>query len=331
MATLDVTLVAVDRPVWNGQATGIITRTMVGDIGILPGHEPFLATLADGVLRIDMAEGDRLVIAVHGGFISVDDNVVKILAETAELGSEVDVERAERAKERATRRQPRRGRTDRRDSPRGDPRRRGHAAPEPHGEEGLSLTSPRDERNRSPRGDRFRLSLHRNWACRNRGCGGLPYRPVWSERDAGAGSHPRVSSGSSCVGSLSPLRRVRRPLLRGRNRPVCGAGLHPVRGFAPGAGAAAAGVRGRSAPGSGVCTRRGGGSGRIWADSPRPGCKPPIPGAQLPARRRSQPPSRVQTTASGAQWPRGGALKPPPRVRTAIPGAQSHSRCIGGG
>lgn len=101
MATLDVTLVAVDRAVWNGKSTGIITRTVVGDIGILPGHEPFLATLADGVLRIDLEDGDRMVVAVHGGFISVDDDVVKILAEAAELGSEIDVARAERAKERA--------------------------------------------------------------------------------------------------------------------------------------------------------------------------------------------------------------------------------------
>jgi F-type H+-transporting ATPase subunit epsilon len=101
MATLDVTVVSVERAVWEGEATGIITRTVVGEIGILPGHEPFLGMLADGVLRIDLPDGGRTVIAVHGGFISVDQNVVKVLAELAELGSEVDLERAEAAKQRA--------------------------------------------------------------------------------------------------------------------------------------------------------------------------------------------------------------------------------------
>lgn len=101
MATLDVTVVSVEREVWAGESTGIITRSAVGEIGILPGHEPFLATLADGVLRIDRPDGGRTVVAVHGGFISVDSNVVKVLAQVAELGSEVDLERAERAKQRA--------------------------------------------------------------------------------------------------------------------------------------------------------------------------------------------------------------------------------------
>ncbi len=101
MATLDVSLVAVDRAVWRGEANGIIARTVVGDIGILPGHEPFLATLADGLLRVDIVDGDHVYVAVHGGFISVDQNVVKILSQSAELGSEVDLQRAEVAKERA--------------------------------------------------------------------------------------------------------------------------------------------------------------------------------------------------------------------------------------
>lgn len=98
---LKVDLVAVERPVWEGEAKGIVARTVEGDIGILPGHEPFLALLADGLLRIDAVEGPPLFVAVHEGFLSVDSDVVKILAETAELGSEIDVERAKAAKQRA--------------------------------------------------------------------------------------------------------------------------------------------------------------------------------------------------------------------------------------
>lgn len=100
MAELDVSLVAVDRPVWKGTASRIIARTVEGDIGILPGHEPYLALLADGELRIDTGDGTMWV-AVHGGFFSVDFDVVKILAETAELAAEIDIDRARSAKQRA--------------------------------------------------------------------------------------------------------------------------------------------------------------------------------------------------------------------------------------
>ena len=62
MAELDVSLVAVDRPVWKGTASPDHRPTRVeGDIGILPGHEPYLALLADGELRIDTAEGTMWV------------------------------------------------------------------------------------------------------------------------------------------------------------------------------------------------------------------------------------------------------------------------------
>lgn len=98
---LNVALVSVERAVWDGQANGIVARTVDGDIGILPGHEPFLALLADGLLRIDAVEGPPLFVAVHEGFLSVDSDEVKILAENAELGSEIDVQRAEAAKQRA--------------------------------------------------------------------------------------------------------------------------------------------------------------------------------------------------------------------------------------
>lgn len=102
MAELDVSLVAADRPVWAGPAKMVVAKTIEGEIGILPGHEPVLALLVDGVVRIEPVDGDKIRAAVHGGFFSVDlNNRVSILAETAELGTEIDVARAERALERA--------------------------------------------------------------------------------------------------------------------------------------------------------------------------------------------------------------------------------------
>ncbi len=58
MAEMTVELVAVERRIWSGQATYVKARTTVGDIGILPGHQPTLAQLEDaGVVRVDGTDG----------------------------------------------------------------------------------------------------------------------------------------------------------------------------------------------------------------------------------------------------------------------------------
>jgi F-type H+-transporting ATPase subunit epsilon len=102
VATLQVELVAVERKIWSGEARMVIARTTEGELGILPGHAPLLGQLAEGgVVTIRGAEGDDLVVAAHGGFLSVTDKGVSILAETAEISTEIDVERAREALSRA--------------------------------------------------------------------------------------------------------------------------------------------------------------------------------------------------------------------------------------
>ena len=101
---LNVDLVSAERRVWSGSAGFVVARTLDGEIGILPGHIPLLGALAEGfTVRISGGEaGEGVVAAVHGGFLSVADDDVTILAEVAELGEEVDVERARAAFERAS-------------------------------------------------------------------------------------------------------------------------------------------------------------------------------------------------------------------------------------
>ena len=84
MATLQVELVAVERTIWSGEARLVIARTTEGELGILPGHAPLLGQLAEGgVVTIRGAEGQEdLVVAAHGGFVSVTERGVSILAET---------------------------------------------------------------------------------------------------------------------------------------------------------------------------------------------------------------------------------------------------------
>ena len=83
---LEVELVAADRKVWTGEATMVVARTTDGEIGILPGHAPILGILVDGAVQIRGEDGSTIIAAVHGGFLSVADNHIGILAEAAELG-----------------------------------------------------------------------------------------------------------------------------------------------------------------------------------------------------------------------------------------------------
>ncbi|MGY1838060.1 MULTISPECIES: F0F1 ATP synthase subunit epsilon [unclassified Modestobacter] len=102
MATLQVELVAVERMIWSGEATRVIARTTEGELGVLAGHAPLLGELAPGgVVRIQQESGEELVVAAHGGFLSVTGHGVSILAETAEIANEIDVERAREALRRA--------------------------------------------------------------------------------------------------------------------------------------------------------------------------------------------------------------------------------------
>ncbi|WP_344855224.1 F0F1 ATP synthase subunit epsilon [Planomonospora alba] len=103
MAKLRVGVVSPEREIWSGEAEMVIAKTVDGEIGIMPKHAPVLGVLVDGgVLTVKRGGGEPdLVAAVHGGFLSTTGDEVSILAEVAELGSEVDVARAKNALDRA--------------------------------------------------------------------------------------------------------------------------------------------------------------------------------------------------------------------------------------
>lgn len=95
MSSWKVTLVSTRRAVWEGEAGLVVLRTLDGEIGLLPGHSPMMAMLADGPLLIRPTEGDDLRAYLHTGFVTVDGNRVIVLAETLELASEIDVRQTE--------------------------------------------------------------------------------------------------------------------------------------------------------------------------------------------------------------------------------------------
>jgi F-type H+-transporting ATPase subunit epsilon len=99
VAKLKVGLVSPEREVWAGEADHVIAQTIVGSMGILPGHAPVLGVLVDGsVVRIKPVGGrDWVSAVVGGGFFSVAGDEVAVLAEHAELGEDIDVVAAREA------------------------------------------------------------------------------------------------------------------------------------------------------------------------------------------------------------------------------------------
>lgn len=91
------------RTVYDGDADIVIMRTMLGDLGVLKGHENLSAVLDQGVLKIvnDDIEGK---IAVLGGFAEVTKKGVTVFSDSAENENEIDLKRAEDSKKRAEKR-----------------------------------------------------------------------------------------------------------------------------------------------------------------------------------------------------------------------------------
>jgi len=99
---LSVDLVSPERVLLSVEASMVLARTLGGgDIAFLPGHAPFIGALANWTVHIRTVDGDDETASVHGGFIEVSNDKVKILSNLAELSSQIDVERARAAKERA--------------------------------------------------------------------------------------------------------------------------------------------------------------------------------------------------------------------------------------
>jgi F-type H+-transporting ATPase subunit epsilon len=94
--TMHVALVVPDRELWSGEARTVIAKTTEGDIGVLTGHAPVFGVLAEGsMVEILTDDAEPVRAAVSGGFLSVADDQVSILAAQAQLAGEVDADRAQ--------------------------------------------------------------------------------------------------------------------------------------------------------------------------------------------------------------------------------------------
>lgn len=98
--TIRLDIVTPDKVALSEDVNMVIARATDGDLGILPGHAPLIAGLEIWPLRLLTDEGEKQV-SICSGFIEVRPEKVTILAACAELPEDIDIARAEAAKERA--------------------------------------------------------------------------------------------------------------------------------------------------------------------------------------------------------------------------------------
>ena len=101
MATFHLQIVTPDRMVYDGEAEKIIVRTVGGDVCILARHIDYAAPLGIGEARVTDAEGNTRIAACAGGMLGVSDGEARVMATTFEWADDIDLERAQRAKEKA--------------------------------------------------------------------------------------------------------------------------------------------------------------------------------------------------------------------------------------
>src|SRR3954454_6020089 len=95
-------IVTPERQVFYDQVDSVVCPGIEGELGILPHHAPLLTTLGFGELRIRTG-GQEESFAIAGGFLQVRPDKVVVMAETADLASDIDLEAAERARRDAER------------------------------------------------------------------------------------------------------------------------------------------------------------------------------------------------------------------------------------
>jgi F-type H+-transporting ATPase subunit epsilon len=105
MATLHVEIVSPEAALWTGAASALIARSSEGDFTVLPEHTETVGDIVSSVVRVQSADEGEIAFAVHSGFFQVgkglepDTTLATVLASVAERTTDIDVPRAQAAKE----------------------------------------------------------------------------------------------------------------------------------------------------------------------------------------------------------------------------------------
>ncbi len=104
MPTYQLDIVTPEKTVYSGEVQSLRAPGTEGGFGVLAGHHPMLAALGIGQMVFSEQEQGSKSVTISGGFAEVQRDCVTVLAETAELAQEIDVTRAEAARDRARQR-----------------------------------------------------------------------------------------------------------------------------------------------------------------------------------------------------------------------------------
>ncbi|HKJ87339.1 MAG TPA: F0F1 ATP synthase subunit epsilon [Gammaproteobacteria bacterium] len=99
--TIHVDVVSADREIYSGKSDMLIAPAEMGEVGVMPGHSPFITRLLPGEVRIQHEGQAEEVLFVSGGYLEVQPSVVTVLADTAERAPDIDAAEAEAAQRRA--------------------------------------------------------------------------------------------------------------------------------------------------------------------------------------------------------------------------------------
>ncbi len=102
--TMVVEIITPELEPYRKEAAFVVVRATDGELGVLPNHAPLIASLDIAPIRLQSSDGQEQLVAVFGGFMEVDNNVVSIVTPDYELSDTIDVDRAERARKRAEKR-----------------------------------------------------------------------------------------------------------------------------------------------------------------------------------------------------------------------------------
>ena len=103
MATLQLSVVAPDRTVFEDEVASVVLPGVEGYLGVMAGHEASLLALRPGIIEYEDTNRQRNFVTVSGGFVEISDNKCIVLAQDAQRSQEIDVAEAEKMLEEARR------------------------------------------------------------------------------------------------------------------------------------------------------------------------------------------------------------------------------------
>jgi F-type H+-transporting ATPase subunit epsilon len=97
---IQLEIVTPERLAFSDEVDSVVLPGSEGELGVLPHHAPLVSTLGIGELRIRKG-GQEELFAIAGGFLQVRPDKVVVMAETADMAAEIDIEKARQAREDA--------------------------------------------------------------------------------------------------------------------------------------------------------------------------------------------------------------------------------------